>query len=73
MPTLVLSIPSADCATCRLAILRALEGIGGVEEADVDLRDRQATVRFDSTLTDAATIAAALVTAGHPPLTAIPD
>jgi periplasmic mercuric ion binding protein len=73
MPTVVLKIPTADCATCRLAILRALDSLGGMVEADVDLRTRQATVRFDPARTDAAEIAGALTAAGHPPLTAIPD
>lgn len=66
LQTVVLTVPSAHCATCRLRILDAL-GLPGIAQADVDLRTREATVLFDPGETSAAAIVAALVAAGHPP------
>lgn len=66
MRTVVLVLPSAHCATCRLAILDSLR-LAGVLEAEVDLRTREATVVFDPSETSPEAIAAALNAAGHPP------
>ena len=61
------------CAACVGKVERALRGVGGVEQASVNLATEQASVAFDPARTDFAALQHAVTTAGYelaPPRTA---
>lgn len=61
----VLPIRGMTCLGCAANVELALRDLPGVEDVTVDLPAKQATVRFDPTLTDPAHMAAAVVEAGY--------
>lgn len=47
MEKAIFSINGMSCGHCAAAVTKALKGLAGVSEADVDLRTKQATVVYD--------------------------
>lgn len=48
METITLTIGGMTCGGCVKSVTRILEGMTGVEKADVDLDKKQAVVSFDA-------------------------
>ena len=58
-------IEGMTCASCVNRITRFLRKVDGVEDANVNLATESATVRYDGTRVDVATIVAAVEAAGY--------
>lgn len=66
--TVVLNIPTMDCATCPLTIKTALLRVKGVSRADVSYERREARVTFDNAVATIAELKKATSDAGYPAL-----
>lgn len=66
--TVVLNIPTMDCATCPLTIKMALLKVKGVSRADVSYERREAHVTFDDSIATIAALKKATSDAGYPAL-----
>ena len=66
--TVVLNIPTMDCATCPLTIKTALLKVKGVSHAEVSYERREARVTFDNSITTLAALKKATSEAGYPAL-----
>ncbi len=66
MQIIELSVPGAHCGACRAAVLRHLRAMPGVRSAELDLRDRRATVLADPAVVDAGELCQRLADAGYP-------
>ena len=66
--TVVLNIPTMDCATCPLTIKTALLKVKGVSRADVSYERREARVTFDDAVATVAALKKATSDAGYPAL-----
>lgn len=66
--TVVLNIPTMDCATCPLTIKTALLKVKGVTRADVSYERREARVTFDDAVATLAALKQATSDAGYPAL-----
>jgi periplasmic mercuric ion binding protein len=66
--TVVLNIPTMDCATCPLTIKTALLKVKGVSRADVSYERREARVTFDDAVGTVAALKKAASDAGYPAL-----
>ena len=64
--TVVLNIPTMDCATCPLTIKMALLKVKGVSSADVSYQRREARVTFDDSIATVAALKQATSDAGYP-------
>lgn len=64
--TVTLAVPGMSCAACPITVKKALSKVDGVEKAEVDYENRQATVIFDDAKTDAAKLTRATADAGYP-------
>lgn len=64
--TVVLTIPTMDCATCPITIRIALMRVTGVSKAKVSYDRREARVTFDDSKTDVAALTEATKNAGYP-------
>lgn len=64
--TVVLSIPTMDCATCPVTIRIALLKTQGVSAAKVSYKHREARVTFDDALTTVDALRAATRDVGYP-------
>jgi len=64
--TVVLTIPTMDCATCPVTIRIALLRVAGVSKAKVSYDRREARVTFDDSRTDVAMLTAATKDVGYP-------
>jgi mercuric ion binding protein len=64
--TVVLAIPTMDCATCPITIRLALMHISGVSRARVSYDKREARVTFDDTKTNVAALTKATTDVGYP-------
>ena len=60
------AIEDMTCALCPVTVRKAMEGVSGVKSVSVDFEKKNATVAFDSAVTDTAPIAAASTNAGYP-------
>lgn len=60
------SVANMTCATCPIAVKKAMSAVQGVRSVKVDFGSKTATVEFDPELTNAAAIAAASGNAGYP-------
>ena len=56
---------SAQCATCKAAIEKAVGAIEGVKLADLDLDTKIVAVKYDSEKTNVAAIKSAITTIGY--------
>ncbi len=64
--TVVLTIPTMDCATCPITIRMALMRVGGVSKAKVSYDRREARVTFDDEKTNVAALTQATKDVGYP-------
>ena len=64
--TVSFSVEKMTCATCPIAVRKAMERVDGVKEVKVDLDSKTAVVKFDAGLTTAAAIGAASTDVGFP-------
>lgn len=64
--TLIFAIENMTCALCPITVKTAMEKVAGVQSVIIDFDAKTATVAFDPTVTDAATIANASTNAGYP-------
>jgi periplasmic mercuric ion binding protein len=64
--TVVLSVPTMDCATCPITIRMALLHISGVSKAKVSYDRREARVTFDDAKTNVAALTKATADVGYP-------
>ncbi len=66
--TVVLSIPTMDCATCPITIRLALLKVKGVASAKVSYKQREARVTIDDALTNVDVLRATTADVGYPSL-----
>lgn len=66
--TVVLNIPTMDCATCPLTIKTALLKVKGVSRAEVSYERREARVTFEDSIATIAALKKATSDAGYPAL-----
>jgi copper chaperone len=59
-------VPDVHCEHCDHAIRGALEGLGGVERAKVDLESKEVTVTFDDAKVLRGQLVAAIEAEGYP-------
>jgi mercuric ion binding protein len=64
--TVVLAIPTMDCATCPITIRLALMHVTGVSKAKVSYDKREARVTFDDAKTNVAALTKATTDVGYP-------
>jgi len=64
--TVTLEVSNMSCSLCPITVKHAITRVPGVLDARVDFRSQSATVRYESTKTDADAIAAATGNAGYP-------
>jgi mercuric ion binding protein len=64
--TVILTIPTMDCATCPITIRLALLHVAGVSRAKVSYDRREARVTFDDSKTDVAALTQATKDVGYP-------
>lgn len=64
--TIVLTIPTMDCATCPITIRLALMHVAGVSKAKVSYDKREARVTFDDAKTSVAALTKATMDVGYP-------
>lgn len=62
--TKTLHIKGMTCNHCVMHVTKALEGVAGVEKADVDLKSKKAVVTLNAEVTDDA-LKAAVADAGY--------
>jgi copper chaperone len=65
MTTATLKVEGMSCGHCVKAVTEALEGVDGVERADVDLEGGRAVVAFDESRTTARALANAVMDEGY--------
>jgi mercuric ion binding protein len=66
--TVVLNIPTMDCATCPLTIKTVLLKVKGVSRAEVSYERREARVTFEDSIATIAALKKATSDAGYPAL-----
>ena len=64
--TVLLTIPTMDCATCPVTIRMALMRVAGVSKARVSYDRREARVTFDDSKTNVAALTQATNDVGYP-------
>ena len=64
--TVSFSVEKMICATCPIAVRKAMERVDGVKEVKVDFDSKTAVVTFDSGMTTADAIGAASTNVGFP-------
>lgn len=60
------AVENMSCATCPLAVSKAMKGVKGVKSAKADLNTQSAVVVFDDAESTVDAIAAASTNAGYP-------
>jgi copper chaperone len=65
MTTLTISVPEIHCDHCKHSIEGALAPLPGVASARVDVAARTVTVEVDETVTDRASLVAAIEAQGY--------
>ncbi len=60
------AVENMSCATCPIAVSKAMQGVRGVKSAKADLNTQSAVVVFDDSATTVNAIAAASTNAGYP-------
>ncbi|MEO8717116.1 MAG: mercury resistance system periplasmic binding protein MerP [Burkholderiales bacterium] len=64
--TVVLSVPSMNCAACPITVRKALEKVAGVQIVKATLEPPEATVTFDDAKTSVNQLTEATKGAGYP-------
>ncbi|MCD1636725.1 cation transporter [Martelella mediterranea] len=64
--TATFDVPGMTCALCPVTVRKAMEGVEGVRQVEVDFNARTATVVFDPAKTTIEAIATASANAGYP-------
>ena len=64
--TVVLSVPSMNCATCPITVRKALEKVDGVQKVKATLEPPEAVVTFDDAITSVEKLTEATRQAGYP-------
>ena len=64
--TVTFDVPGMTCALCPITVRKAMEGVKGVKQVEVDFNAKTATVVFDPAKTTVEAIAAASANAGYP-------
>jgi len=64
--TVSFTVEKMTCATCPIAVRKAMERVDGVKEVTVDLDSKTAVVTYDAAMTDAIAIGAASTDVGFP-------
>ena len=64
--TVTFDVPGMTCALCPVTVRKAMEGVEGVKNVEVDFEARTATVVFDPSVTSIDFVAAASANAGYP-------
>ena len=64
--TVSFTVEKMTCATCPIAVRKAMERVEGVKEVTVDLDSKTAVVTYDAAMTDATAIGAASTDVGFP-------
>lgn len=72
MRTVTLAVDNMYCASCPFIVKEAIADVAGVSDVTVSFESKTATVTFDETVTDVASLAAASASAGYPAREATP-
>ena len=64
--TVVLNVPTMDCATCPITIKAALTKVPGVTKAKVSYEQREAVVEYDDAQASVADLKKATEDVGYP-------
>ena len=64
--TVVLSVPSMNCAACPITVRKALEKVAGVQKVKATLEPPEAVVTFDDAMTSVDKLTEATKGAGYP-------
>jgi mercuric ion binding protein len=64
--TVTFDVRKMTCATCPIAVRKAMQRVDGVQQVKVSLDDHSAVVTFDSSATTAAAIGQASTDIGFP-------
>lgn len=64
--TVILDLPTMNCAMCPITVKKALSKVEGVTHADVSYEGKQAVVSFDDELTNPDALVEATTNAGYP-------
>ena len=64
--TVVLAVPSMNCAACPITVRKALERVAGVKKIKATLEPPQAVVTFDDAMTSVEKLMEATRQAGYP-------
>ena len=65
MQTVTLNIDGMTCGGCVKSVTRLLEGVEGVEKAEVSLENKNAVITFDESKTDTDALIDAVEDAGY--------
>ncbi|MBX5436682.1 MAG: heavy-metal-associated domain-containing protein [Alicyclobacillaceae bacterium] len=65
MATATIMVKGMTCSGCVNSVTKALKGVKGVQEANVDLQAQTATVTFDESQTSVAQLKQAIEEAGY--------
>lgn len=68
--TVSMSIEKMTCALCPVTVRKAMEGVDGVQNVEVDFETKTATVTFDDVKTSASEVAQASTDVGYPAIVA---
>ena len=64
--TVTFDVEKMTCATCPIAVRKAMQRVNGVKDVSVDFEGKTATVTFDRTATTSAEIGTASTDVGFP-------
>ncbi len=64
--TVTFDVEKMTCATCPIAVRKAMERVDGVKEVNVDLDSKTAVVTFDASITTTTEIGSASTDVGFP-------
>lgn len=73
LETQTLTVENMTCALCPVTVKKAMEGIDGVRDVEIDFDAKTATVTFDPSTASPDAIAAASANAGYPAHPAHPE
>ncbi len=66
LSTVTLAVPGMTCATCPIAVKKALTRVDGVAEVKATLNPKEAVVKFDDAKTTVDALTKATTDAGFP-------